>query len=434
MDDKTGESTETAVPMFVDIIEITIKAGDGGDGCVSFHREKYVSRGGPDGGDGGRGGDIVFVADPAMRTLLDFRYQKRYEAESGAPGERNNRTGRSAPPLTIRVPVGTVIRRKDTGEVVADLSEPHETRVILEGGRGGKGNARFATPTRQKPDFAQPGQRTRSYTVVLELLTLADVGLVGFPNVGKSTLLAATTSARPRIADYHFTTLSPNLGIARIDESSFVIADIPGLIENAHQGAGLGHDFLRHIARTRLIVHVLDVSGIEGRDPVEDYDKIRRELSLYGGNLDRLPEIVACNKMDLPGASENLARVEKHVAGRAEVYGLSAVTGQGVTALLRAVAARLKTLPEPRSLPEETTLTSFIEDQFTVEELAPGRFRVSGTLIDRLLDGTNMQSAQSLQRFQRRLREKGVIDALREKGARQGDTVALGDMEFDFEE
>ncbi|MGI5878554.1 MAG: GTPase ObgE, partial [Christensenellales bacterium] len=321
--------------MFVDIAKIYIKSGDGGDGCVSFRREKYVPRGGPDGGDGGRGGDIVFEANPAMRTLLDFRYRRRYEAQRGEDGDSGRRTGRSAPPLVIEVPPGTVVRRSDTGEVVVDLSAPGERVIVLRGGRGGRGNARFTTSTRQKPAFSQPGQRTQGYEVTLELMTLADVGLVGYPNAGKSTLLAASTAARPKVGDYPFTTLSPNLGVARFDEYSFVIADIPGLIENAHQGAGLGHDFLRHIARTRMLIHVVDAAGVEGRDPVEDYTSIRRELGLFSPALLSLPEIIAANKTDIPGSQENVARLREHIGERARVLPISAVTREGVSALMR---------------------------------------------------------------------------------------------------
>ncbi|NLG37857.1 MAG: GTPase ObgE [Clostridiales bacterium] len=419
--------------MFVDIAKIYIKSGDGGDGCVSFRREKYVPRGGPDGGDGGQGGDIVFEANPAMRTLLDFRYRRKYEASRGDDGDSGKRTGRSAPPLVIEVPPGTVVRRSDTGEVVADLSTPGERITVLRGGRGGRGNARFTTSTRQKPAFSQPGQRTQCYEVTLELITLADVGLVGYPNAGKSTLLAAATAARPKVGDYPFTTLSPNLGAARFDEYSFVIADIPGLIENAHQGAGLGHDFLRHISRTRMLIHVVDAAGVEGRDPVEDYESIRRELSLFNPALLSLPEIVAANKTDIPGSQENVARLREHVGESARVLPISAATREGVSALMRETVRVLRTLPEPEPLPVETELASLIADRFEVRRVEDG-YLVTGTLVDRMLEAANLDNPDSFRQFQRQLRERGIIDALREKGAGEGDTVIMGELQFEFEE
>lgn len=419
--------------MFVDIVKIHIKSGDGGDGCVSFHREKYVPRGGPDGGDGGRGGDIVFRADPAMRTLLDFRYKRKYTAQRGDDGDGNRRTGKSAPPLVIAVPPGTVVKLSDTGEVVADLGQPGEEKTVLRGGRGGWGNARFTTSTRQKPAFSQPGQRTQGYDVVLELMTLADVGLVGFPNAGKSTLLAASTSARPRIANYHFTTLSPNLGVVRADEYSFVMADIPGLIENAHQGAGLGHDFLRHISRTRMLIHVVDVSGCEGRDPVDDYQKIRRELDLYSPKLTKLPEIIAANKMDLPQSDEGLERLREYVGETVPVMPISAVTHQGVGELMRRTVQILRTLPVPEPIGEEVELPSLIADRFEVVRVDEG-FMVTGSLADRLLEAVNLDNPDSFRAFQRQLRERGIIEALREAGAGEGDIVIMGETQFEFEE
>jgi len=332
--------------MFVDIARIHIKAGDGGNGCVSFHREKYVPRGGPDGGDGGKGGDVIFYADPAMRTLLDFRYRRDFSAPNGQDGSGNLATGKSGTDLIIPVPVGTIVRRADSQQVVADLDEPEKQVTVLKGGRGGKGNAKFATPTRQKPGFAQPGIKTLGHDVVLELKTIADVGLVGFPNVGKSTLLSVVTAAKPKIANYHFTTLQPNLGIANQDGRSFILADIPGIIENAHLGQGLGHDFLRHIERTRICVHVVDISGSEGRDPVADYDQIRFELAQYSPQLAELPEIIAANKTDAMGEEDHLARLQAHVAPKV-VYPISAATRQGLTPLMRAVADLLATLPPP---------------------------------------------------------------------------------------
>ena len=291
---------------FVDKARIFIKAGDGGDGCSSFHREKYVAQGGPDGGDGGRGGSIVFLADPNMNTLLDFRFSRHFRAERGENGKAKMSRGKNGQDVIIKVPVGTLVREVETGKIVADLNKPNRERIVLHGGRGGRGNARFATPTRQAPKFAQPGQKTAEHEVELELKTIADVGLVGLPNVGKSTILSVLTSAKPKIANYHFTTLTPNLGVVKRYGESFVLADIPGLIEGAAEGAGLGHDFLRHIERTRMIVHVVDASGSEGRDPLEDYEKINDELEKFSPRLMEIPQIVAANKIDIPQAAENV--------------------------------------------------------------------------------------------------------------------------------
>ena len=417
--------------LFVDIVNIRVKAGDGGNGCVSFHREKYVQQGGPDGGDGGRGGDIVFTASERMHTLLDFRYKRTFEAQNGEQGKKARSTGRSGDPLIIEVPTGTVVREKDTGRVLLDLFTPGERKVLLRGGNGGFGNMHFATPTRQTPNFAKPGVKTKALDVQLELKSIADVGLVGFPNVGKSTLLSAVTAARPKIANYHFTTLTPNLGIVSLDQDSFVMADIPGLVEGASQGVGLGHDFLRHIERTRLLLHVIDISGSEGRDPVEDYDAITRELAAYG-DLSQRPVIVAANKCDLPDSAENLARLKAHLEGTGiEVYEISAATHSGLTPLMRRAQAMLRELPpitefEPEELPipvaEEPFVTGRDGDVFTV----------SGPSMEKLIASVNFEDEESLNWFHRTLRRWGVIDALRAEGAGEGDTVRICDMEFDF--
>ncbi|MEZ7872686.1 MAG: GTPase ObgE, partial [Eubacteriales bacterium] len=327
---------------FVDRAPLRLKAGNGGDGAVSFHREKYVQNGGPDGGDGGDGGNVVLVADHNLHTLLDFRFRSKYAAENGENGSAVRRSGKSGEDLIIRLPVGTIVRDKE-GRIVADMFQDGERKVLLKGGRGGHGNARFATPTRQAPNFAKPGIRTQWHDLTLELKTIADVGLVGYPNVGKSSILAAVTAARPKIANYHFTTMTPNLGIVSHQGVSFAMADIPGLIENASEGAGLGFSFLRHVERTKLLIHVVDVSGSESRDPVEDYHQINEELRRYG-QLDRRPQIVAANKMDLPGAEENLERL-REAAGDIPVFPVSAAARQGFDELLNRVIERLSALP-----------------------------------------------------------------------------------------
>ncbi|NLC32361.1 MAG: GTPase ObgE, partial [Clostridiales bacterium] len=327
----------------VDRAPLRLKAGSGGDGAVSFHREKYILNGGPDGGDGGVGGDIVLLADHNLHTLLDFRFRTKFAADNGENGSAVRRSGKSGEDLVIKVPVGTILRDKETGRIVADMFENGERRVLLKGGRGGHGNARFATPTRQAPNFAKPGVKTQWHDFTLELKTIADVGLVGYPNVGKSSILAAVTAARPKIANYHFTTLTPNLGIVSHHGVSFAMADIPGLIEKASEGAGLGFAFLRHVERTRMLIHVVDVSGSESRDPVNDYHLINEELNRYG-QIDTHPQIIAANKMDLPGAEENLVRL-REAAGDTLVFPVSAATGLGFDDLLNRVIQMLDTLP-----------------------------------------------------------------------------------------
>ena len=417
---------------FVDKARIVVKAGNGGDGHASFHREKYVQQGGPDGGDGGRGGDLVFYADPHMSTLLDFKYQRFYRAENGEPGKPELSTGKNGKPLTIRVPVGTIVRDVESGAILADMSEANKERVILRGGRGGKGNAKFATPTHQAPRFAQPGIKTSEYEVELELKSIADVGLVGLPSVGKSTILSVLTAAKPKIAAYHFTTLSPNLGVASRHNRSFVLADIPGLIEGAAEGAGLGHDFLRHIERTRMLVHVVDIAGSEMRDPIEDFQKINDELVKFSPMLGEIPQLVAANKTDLPESEENLARF-KEAYPDVEVFPVSAVTVQGFEALLDRIVQVLDTLP-PVLRYEETELaeTSSYEAGFHIERGDDGVFDVSGGEVEKLLDSTDPDDDLSMRRFQQMLVKNGIIAALREMGAKDGDSIRLGEWEFDF--
>lgn len=421
--------------MFVDIAKITIKSGNGGDGSSSFRREKYVPQGGPDGGDGGRGGDIVLEVDTGMHTLLDFHYRRKYEAKNGEPGSGRRRNGKSGEELVIKVPLGTVVREVKSGAMIADMNQPDQRRVLLRGGRGGWGNVHYTTPTRQAPAFAQPGQKTKTYEVFLELKSIADVGLVGFPNVGKSTILSMVTHSRPKIANYPFTTLTPNLGVAQVDGRSFHMADIPGLIENAHEGAGLGHDFLRHVERTRMLVHVIDVSGSEGRDPVDDFDKIMEELAQYSPALAQRPQVVAANKMDITGAQENLARLTEHCAARnMMVFPVSAAANQGLKELMRQVSRVLSTLPEDdRAFYEEERPLESLEKGDTYEvEAVDGVFYVTGTFPEQLLQSVNMNDPVSMQYFEKRLYESGLVDELRRLGAKHKDTVNFGGMEFEF--
>lgn len=421
---------------FVDKIHIFIKAGDGGDGCSSFHREKYVNRGGPDGGDGGCGGSVYFVADDNVNTLLEFRFSKHFRAERGENGRARLQTGRRGNDMRIAVPVGTRVRDVETGKIIADISAPGAEKLVLRGGRGGKGNARFATPTKQAPKYAQNGQKTKEHEVELELLTVADVGLVGLPNVGKSTILSVVTSAKPKIADYHFTTLTPNLGVVKRYDTSFVLADIPGLIEGAAEGAGLGRSFLRHIERTRMLVHVLDISGSEGRDPIEDYYTIRSELYDYSPALHALPQFVAANKTDIPGAEENLARLREELSEEGvPVFPVSAATVQGFEPLLDALIAKLATLPKILSFEEEELVDEpQYEKGFEIRKENDNVFVVTGGTADYIMDTTNADDEVSMRRFQQMLIKEGIIAALREKGAGEGSVIRIGEWEFDFVE
>ena len=418
--------------MFVDQVKITAKAGDGGNGAVSFHREKFVQNGGPDGGDGGNGGDIVLLADPNMHTLMDFRFRRKYTAENGGSGAAALCRGKNGQSLTIKVPVGTIVRSTKDGRVWADMHEAGQEHVLLKGGRGGWGNAHFATPTRQAPNFAKPGQKCDIVEFELELKSIADVGLVGYPNVGKSTILSVVTAAKPKIANYHFTTLAPNLGICRQYGMDFVMADIPGLVEGASEGVGLGIQFLRHVERTRLLVHVVDIAGSEGRDPVEDFEQICDELVAYG-NLAERTQIVAANKMDLSGAAENLERLRKHLHGTdIEVYPVSAATRQGFDELMGAIVRILPTLPETLVFEAEPEEIAQDEAPFTVRREGEGYYVVEGRAMEQLIGSINFDDNQSINYFHRTLRSRGVIDALRTAGAKEGDTVAICDMEFDF--
>lgn len=418
--------------MFLDIATIFVKPGNGGDGAVSFHTEKYVAKGGPDGGDGGKGGDIIFVADANSSTLIDFRFAKHFRAENGANGSGKNCTGRSGQDLVIKVPRGTVVKDKQTGDVLADIFYDDSRVVLFKGGRGGKGNAHFATSRRKAPRFSQTGEKTVEVELTLELKTIADVGLVGFPNVGKSTLLSVVSAARPKIADYHFTTLTPNLGVVAYGDGSFVMADIPGLIEGASQGAGLGTRFLRHIERVRLIVHVVDVSGCEERDPYEDFVKINKELGEYSAKLAALPQIVCANKCDI-ATEEQIAEFERKVGQK--VIPISAATRKGVDELLAAISARLAELPKQQPLEVVERREEYVDpSSFTVDIAEDGAFVVTGPLVDKLTRTTILDDYGSFNYFQKRLTDAGVIAALLKAGMVEGDTVRIAGTEFEYEE
>ncbi|MDD7430047.1 MAG: GTPase ObgE [Oscillospiraceae bacterium] len=423
--------------MFVDKAVIYVKAGDGGDGAVSFHREKYVAAGGPDGGDGGKGGNVVFVADDSMSTLLDFRYKRKYAAEKGQNGSGGRRTGKNAPDLIVKVPRGTLVRDNKTGRIIADMSSD-EPQIIANGGKGGKGNARFATPTRQIPKFSKPGFIGEEIEASLELKLLADVGLVGFPNVGKSTLISVVSAAKPKIANYHFTTLTPVLGVVSAGEGkSFVMADIPGLIEGASEGVGLGHEFLRHVDRCRLMIHVVDVSGSEGRDPKEDFEIINRELSNFSEELAERPQIVAANKCDMADP-ERIAEFKKFIAEKGyECFEISAATTMGTKELMDCVAAELDKLPPIKVYESEPAAPMLDEnagmgERFEITRGDDAVFYVEAPWLEHIMRTVDMDDYESLQYFQRVLRNTGIIDALEEKGIKEGDTVNIFGFEFDF--
>ena len=423
--------------MFVDQASIYIKAGDGVDGCVSFHREKYIASGGPDGGDGGKGGDIVFKVDDNISNLIDFRYKRKYIAEKGQNGSSKNCTGRNAPDLVINVPRGTVVRETESGRILADLSGD-EPVVICKGGKGGRGNAHFATPTRQIPRFAKPGFRGDEYNVTLELKLIADVGLVGFPNVGKSTLISVVSAAKPKIANYHFTTLTPVLGVVKIEDGkSFVMADIPGLIEGASEGIGLGHEFLRHVERCRLIVHVVDVSGIEGRNPIDDFEAINRELENFSEELAEAPQIVAANKSDMATA-EQIAEFRKYIENKGlTFFEISAATTVGTQDLIYGIWDKLKELPPVKEFEAQPLTQQELDEKLltnrnfkvTVED---NIYFVEADWLWDILRSVNMDDYSSLQYFQRILRSSGIIDKLEEMGIQEGDTVSIFDFEFDY--
>jgi GTP-binding protein len=424
---------------FVDRARIYVSAGAGGDGSVSFRREKYVPAGGPDGGRGGDGGSVFLEVDPSMSTLLDFRYKNQYKADRGGHGQGSNREGKSAPDLVIKVPPGTVVKDDETGEALADLVRPYQRLLAARGGKGGRGNAAFVTATRQAPTFAEKGEAGEARWLLLELKVIADVGLVGYPNAGKSTLLSVISAARPKVAPYPFTTLSPNLGVVKVEAGkSFVVADIPGLIEGAHAGVGLGHDFLRHVERTRLLVHVVDCSGMEGRDPVDDYLQVRQELALFSQDLAERPFIVVGNKLDIPGAEANLERL-REAAGR-EVVGISAATSRGVRELVYKIWQLLKEMPLPdrEEYPSEGEV-EVIEIPRSSRRLSDFRVRreadafvVDGEGLKLLMERHDLENPDTLRWWLMLLEDIGVIEALRRAGIKDGDTVRIDEWEFEY--
>ncbi|KZE40017.1 GTPase Obg [Bhargavaea cecembensis] len=428
--------------MFVDHVKIYVKGGDGGNGMVAFRREKYEPMGGPAGGDGGKGADVIFEVDEGLRTLMDFRYQRHFKAQRGEHGMSKSMHGKNAKDMTVKVPPGTTVTDAESGAIIADLTEHGQRAVIAKGGRGGRGNIRFATPANPAPEISEKGEPGYELEVVLELKVLADVGLVGFPSVGKSTLLSVVSAAKPKIGDYHFTTIVPNLGVVDSgDGRSFVMADLPGLIEGAHQGVGLGHQFLRHIERTRVIVHVIDMSGMEGRDPYEDYETINEELEQYNLRLTERPQIVVANKMDMPEAEMNLAEFKEQIPSDVKVYPISAITRQGLSDLLYAVADLLEETPEfPLYDPEEVEESRHVlykfeaekKDEFVIGRDDDGAYTVGGPAVEKLFKMTNFSHEESVRRFGRQLRGMGIDDALRERGVKDGDTVRIMEYEFEF--
>lgn len=421
--------------MFIDRAKILIISGSGGDGMSNFRREKYVAKGGPDGGDGGRGGDVIFVADPNQNTLLDFRYKKKFAAERGGNGHTNNKQGKDGAGIYIKVPAGTIIRDEATGEIIADLTEPGQEARAAKGGRGGRGNARFVNSIHRAPTFSEMGEPGEERSVQLELKLLADIGLVGYPSVGKSSMISRVSAAKPEIAAYHFTTLTPVLGVVSLGEGhSFVLADIPGLIEGAHEGKGLGHDFLRHVERTKVIIHVLDVSGLEGRDPIEDYHKINHELKLYNERLARRPQIVAANKMDIPEARENYERVAAYMKeeGR-EIFPVSAATGEGLMDLMRRASQLLSEfVEEPEELEGLVKYKAEPEEPFVIRREDDGSYVVEGKEIEKIVAMTHFGNEEALRRFQLAWKRIGIDEALLERGIKEGDTVHIRGLEFEF--
>ena len=422
--------------MFIDTAKVFLKAGNGGNGIVSFHREKYVAKGGPDGGRGGNGGNIVFVGESGLTTLLDFHYKRKIVAPNGQNGMGNNMYGAKGESIYIKVPLGTVVTNLDTGKIVADITKHGQEVIVARGGRGGRGNSFFANSRHTTPDFCEKGEPGVEYNAGLELKVLADVGLVGFPSVGKSTLISSISAAKPKIAAYHFTTLNPHLGVVGVpDGRSFIVADLPGLIEGAHLGLGLGIQFLKHIERTRIIVHVIDMSATDGRDPVDDYKKINNELESYNLDLMKKPQIIVANKMDLPGALENLEYF-KQETGIKEIISISAATRQNLNELIYRIADKLdevKIIPEPIYEAEVVEYNFKKEEEpFTLVLCDDGVYNVVGPMIEKLMQKTDFNNDPSIRRFAKQIRDLGVDDALREKGVKDGDTVRILDYEFEF--
>ncbi len=420
--------------MFIDEVKVYLKAGDGGDGLVAFRREKYVPKGGPAGGDGGNGGDIIFKVNEGLSTLMDFRYNKHFKAKRGENGLSKGMHGKDAEPLIVEVPPGTIVFDEDTNETIADLTENEQTQIIAQGGRGGRGNIKFTSARNPAPNIAENGEIGQERNIRVELKVMADVGLVGFPSVGKSTLLSVVSAARPKIADYPFTTLQPNLGVVSIpDGRSFVMADLPGLIEGASEGVGLGFQFLKHVERTRLLVHVIDISPLDQRDPFEDYKKINQELLSYGEHLMDKPQILVANKMDMPGADERLSSFKENLSEEIEVIAVSTLTQEGIDELLYQIADRLETLPAV-VLDDEKVEYRFEKEEspFVITRADDGAFILSGHEVERIFLATDFSYDESAQRFARQIRRLGVDDALRKRGAKDGSLVRILDFEFEF--
>lgn len=426
--------------MFADSAKILIRSGKGGDGHVSFYREKYITNGGPDGGDGGKGGDVIFVVDEGLNTLVDFRHKRKYIAQDGAVGGKRNKHGKNGEDLIVKVPPGTVIKDLETGKVIADMSGDNTRQIILKGGKGGKGNQHFATPTMQAPKYAQPGQDSIELNVILELKVIADVGLVGFPNVGKSTLLSKVTNAKPKIANYHFTTLNPNLGVVDLEDGAgFVIADIPGLIEGASEGIGLGHEFLKHIERTKLMIHMVDAASIEGRDPIKDIYAINKELEAYHKEIAKRPQVIAANKIDAIYTTEEYDPIkllkEEFEPKGVKVFPISAVSGKGVKELLYFVNDLLKQIDTAPVIFEQEFFPEELESKdepYTVENPKEGIYVVEGPKIEKMLGYTNIDTEKGFLFFQNFLKENGILDVLEKAGIQEGDTVRMYGLEFDY--
>lgn len=427
--------------MFVDQVKIYVKGGDGGNGMVAFRREKFVPKGGPAGGDGGKGANVVFEVEEGLRTLMDFRYQRHFKAPRGEHGMSKNQHGRNSKDMIVKVPPGTIVSDANTKEVIADLTEHGQQAIIARGGRGGRGNSRFASPSNPAPELSENGEPGQERDIILELKVLADVGLVGFPSVGKSTLLSVVSAAKPKIADYHFTTIAPNLGMVETEDNrSFVMADLPGLIEGAHSGVGLGHQFLRHIERTRVIVHVIDMAATEGRDPYEDYVTINNELQEYNLRLLERPQIIVANKMDMPDAEENLQAFREKLQDDYPIFPISAITRSGLRELLFAIADKLENTSEfpLEEVEEEAGIHRVVykhevdERQFYITRDPDGSFVLSGEGIEKLFKMTDFSRDESVRRFSRQMRGMGIDEALRQRGAKDGDTVKLMEYEFEF--
>lgn len=423
--------------MFIDKARIFVKAGNGGNGAVAFRKEKYVPAGGPEGGDGGHGGSIIFEVDLGLRTLMDFKYQKKYSAPAGQDGSKGKRAGKNGEDLILKVPAGTIIRDEATGLIIADLKEEGDRAIVARGGRGGKGNQHFANSVRQAPAFAKSGTDGQERWVILELKMIADVGLLGFPNVGKSTFLSVVTKAKPKIANYHFTTLTPNLGVVENNfGESFVLADIPGLIEGASEGIGLGHDFLRHVERTKVLIHIVDISGIEGRDAIDDFEKINLELKNYNEKLSKRPQVVVANKVDILYDEEIYENFKKELEKRGyKVFKMSAITRQGIDDVINYVSKLLNEVEEVELITEEEMYKEELDikdDEGLQIEIEDGVYVVKGKALRRIMYSVNFDDMESLQYFQKSMESQGVFDKLREMGIEDGDTVRIYELEFEF--